>query len=411
MVDINLFEEDSEEQDGFGDDLGGDPFAEEGSGESDPFAEEGGGESDPFADDGLGGDDFSGDLSLDDDLSDDDFGDDALLDSEEPIHDFEDVEDEDDDYAFEGSSKKGSLPPWLLYVVGGAVVVFLLIQYVVPMFFAPKPVAVSNPGVTRPRTQRPAATTTQAQQTTEQNNTEQAQPVQQQSQQQNQQQTSDTPVESAPVTQEAANRVSTQTSTAPSARVGQYDVLTSTSNVFDDLAKQGNAGVVIINGNQFLVEYVSATPGVSNTIGTRVKNMFGAEKFDASPEEKHKTGGRDNYWGVISGTLADGKAYGNAGSFASVTSFQNQVKALIKQNGLVLKSIEKPAGTQSGGKRPSSGHMIVEGPQKNLGPFIASLNQLPGQWGINKLLMAPKNITDFNATQAKMGITFWVAVQ
>lgn len=372
MVDINLFEEEPEEQDDLGDGLGGDAFS---------------------GDDLGGDDDFSGDLNLDDGLSDDDgFGEDDLLDNEDSIPDFEESEDEAEDYAFEGSSKRGSFPPWLLFLIGGAVIVVLLIQFVLPMLFSPKPVPVKQQQnrVVRPQTQPPPAGATQNQTQTQAprgGETMQSKPT--------------------------STQVGESTLTPNAALIdqsGQFDVLASTRSVFENLSRQGQAGVVIINGDNFLVEYVSATPGVSKAMGNQISQQIGANNFDASPEEKHSTGGRENYWGVISGIMPDPKVYGQSGKFANVTSFQNQVSALIKQNGYVLKSIEQPAGRSSVKGWQISGHMIFEGPQKNLAAFLTALNQMQGQWGISKLLLAPLNISDFHATQVKVGITFWVVV-
>ena len=355
MVDINLFEE------GFDDNLEV-PHDE-------PASESTGGGK-------LEEDDFGGDLNFGDDLSDDaELGADSLLDGDETLPDFENEDGDalDEDYAFDGPADKKS-PPWLLIGVGAVAVIAVLFLYVIlPMLNKPKPVKTPQvrPPVTMPVSKDSSQTA--------------AKPAAQQT-------PGTTP---APVSQ------------------GTLDVLSASTAVFENLSAGGQAGVVIINDTQYLVEYVSQTPGVSEAMGKRIQTLLGATNFEVSPEEKHTTSGESHYWGVVSGTLPALKSHvlaGAANPYASMTAFQDRIKALITQNGLTLEGIEKPAGMAVRPKKQISGHMIITGEKEKVMAFIKALNRLEGTWGVSKLLLAPMSISDFSASKVKMGITFWVEI-
>ncbi len=354
MVDINLFEE------GLDDNLGSSPD-EPGSGSG------GGGKIDD--------DDFAGDLNFGDDLSDDpELNANSLLDGDETLPDFENEGGDalDEDYAFDGPAGKKS-PPWLLIGVGAfAVIAFLFIQFVLPMLNKPKPVKMPQP---RPPVTRPVAS--DSTQTTAKPGTQTPGSIQ------------------TPVSQ------------------GVVDVLSSAGSVFENLSAQGQAGVVIINETQYLVEYVSKTPGASEAMGQKIQTLLGAQNFEVSPEEKHTTSGESHYWGVVSGTLPSLKFHklqGTVNPYNSMTAFQDRIKSLITQNGLTLEGIEKPAGMAVQPKKQISGHMIITGEKGKIMAFIKALNQVDGNWGVSKLLLAPMSISDFSASKVKMGITFWVEI-
>ncbi|HDQ44905.1 MAG TPA: hypothetical protein ENN17_05315 [bacterium] len=358
MVDINLFDEGFEDQ-------------SDSSPEQRPSGSSDAGRRD--------NDDFSGDLNLGDDLSDDaGLGGDTLLDGDETLPDFEEEEEGlDDDYTFEGSGPKKS-PPWLLIGVGLFAVAAVLFIYVIYPTLN-KPVAIKLPKPKPPAT-KPVA----------------VRPVQ--------------PAETAPA--QPTDQEQTPETIRPAVE-GRYDVLAGTRTVFENLSAQGQAGVVIINNNRYLVEYVSKTPGVADAMGQRIQTLFGADNYAVSPEERHRTAGQDNYWGVVSGTLPPFSAHApspGANPYPTMTSFHGRIKTLCAQHGIALQSIAKPAGIVQQPKQHSSGHMIIEGEKKNVFAFMHDLKQIEGHWGVSKLLLAPADIADFHASRVKMGITFWVEI-
>lgn len=362
MVDINLFDDDASEE------------------EKEPFDENFGEDASGDQDD-LNADDLGGDLTLDDDLSGDEtgFGDDALLDDEDTIPEFEETAEDDnmDDYAFEDSGAKKSIP-WIWIVLGVVVIAAVVFLFVILPSQTPQPVRVQT--TRRPTPGRTAAETpTQPQtsgQETEPTKTSTQAPLQ-------------------PVTGKTANPVS-------AARA-----------VFEYLIRKGSLGVVIVNGDQYLIQYVSETPGQGDALAKEIQTLLGASSYEISPEDKQTSNGRTMYSGVISCEVPvqeKPRLTAAENPYKTVDQFNQRVAGLVAQSGLQLRSTEPVSGARnSQGKQPS-GHVIVEGSRTQALKFLNALNGLPGNWTLSRLQLNPLNNLDASAENVRIGISFMVQI-
>jgi len=364
MVDINLFDDDApDEKESFDDGFGGESL------------------DNP---DDSSTDDLGGDLNLDDGLSSDDdsgFGDDALLDSDDTIPEFEEsAEGEDmDDYTFEDSSKKRQIP-WLWIFLGVVVVGVVVYLYVLMPNMGPKPVKVQKsrrpvPAQTDSGTPTQTATT-DGQDQTKQPAAAQVKPV-------------------APGETKAGNPV------------------LSARAVFEDLSQKSSLGVVIVNGDQYLVQYMSNTAGQGEEIGKSIQAKTGAASYNVSPEDKQVSDGKTYYSGVVSCQVpaaVNAPLAATQNPYKTMDQFTQAVSNLVKQSGLELKSTEKIAGSRgSDGKQPS-GHMIVEGGRNQALNFLNALNGLKGNWSVSRLQLNPLNINDYSASMVRIGLSFRVQI-
>jgi len=182
---------------------------------------------------------------------------------------------------------------------------------------------------------------------------------------------------------------------------------------FLNLSEQGQLGVVIINAKQFMVQYVSETPGVANAMGQRIQTLLGVPRYTASPEDRHQTAGQTRYWGVISGQwvqpLTNPVAIGAAGSMNTDMLIARMKEEALKK-GLTSRDVQKFPTLKEGVINKSSARIIVEGEKSKVVEFLGSLQNIEGRWGLSKILIAPLKIEDFYARQAKLDIEFWVAV-
>ncbi|NQT25627.1 hypothetical protein HQ585_09750 [candidate division KSB1 bacterium] len=362
MVDINLFDDDeSEEKDAFDDGFGAESLDNH---------------------DDLNADNLGGDLSLDDDLSSDDagFGEDSLLDGDDTIPEFEESieSDEMDDYAFEDTGKKKSIP-WIWIILGVVVIAVVVYLYVIVPSQGPKPVKVQKSK--RPvSAQTASGTKIQADQGA-QNKTEQPGS------------TSAIPV------------------TSVAGKTGNPVI--AARAVFEDLSKKGSLGVVILSGNQYLVQYVSKTPGQGDVIGKNIQALIGASSYEVSPEDVQGSGGQAQYSGVISCVMpapVKQQLAPDQNPYQTIDQFNQRVSELVKQSGLELKSTEKISGSRgSDGKQPS-GHMIVEGGKVQALNFLNALNALQGNWSLSRLQLNPLNNMDYSAEKVRIGISFIVQI-
>jgi hypothetical protein len=192
-----------------------------------------------------------------------------------------------------------------------------------------------------------------------------------------------------------------------------FTAVQAAQKVFLNLAEQGQLGVVIINAKQFMVQYVSETPGVANAMGQRIQTLLGVPKYASSPEDRHQTAGQTRYWGVISGQwlqpLTDPAAIG-AVAFVNTDMLIARMKEEAQKKRLTYRDVQKFPTLREGGLQKSSARMIIEGEKPKVVEFLGSLQTIEGRWGLSKLLIAPLKIEDFYARQAKLDIEFWVAV-
>jgi acylphosphatase len=348
MVDINLFKNDGEE----------------------------GKEEKEWDSESSEGDDFENamkdDLGFDDDLSGQDtFDEGGLLDEEEPLPDFDEPEGEDQhgkDYEFgEVKEKKSSL--WLWILMG--VIVVAVVLYV--FFIQPKQIAKSTkvvhpvkPPVMTSKTAPPKAEDTTAQD------------------------------------QEKTVPVAAQSGTVPVAGAVSTVVayVNASKAIFDDLATKAQFGAILLNGNQFLIEYVSETPGVAEQMGYRIKTLLGVSEYKVSPEDRHRTGGKISYWGIVSGQLSLTET-GQVGpkTFASTQSFIQSIDALAKRHGLAA-IVTKPVDAKVTIK--------MEGSSSNIMQFLQSMKRLQGNYKLEKLFMNSLDYSDFQGSELKLILDFQI---
>ena len=371
MVDINLFKEGEEEMEW------------ESSGDMD---------DQPSNDDVSAGipedpsknldDDFGDDFDFDqeefdeaDSLDDDSFLDDHDGEGElEPLKDEDEFEEEDYDF---GDSKEKKVSVWLILVLG--LVVILAAVYF--LWYQPKMKKIKQPVVTSSRTVAPR--------------------------------TAQSPVQKDTTATETVGGDTVQAETPPV--VTQQTAIAGTSNntrilvqpiktVVQNLSNTGQFGSVIVTGNRFFVEYVSDSPNVSDAMAYKIKTLLNVSDVKKSPEEKYNRGGKVRYSGVISGVIPGApetlKPIGSA-RYSSKNDFINQMKQLAQQYGMVYKSAKTLDS-----EKDLIVQMKVEGNQSKAIQFLDALGGKSGNYAVSKVLMVPKEYSDFNASTVRVVIDF-----
>jgi hypothetical protein len=358
MVDINLFKDDEEEKEwkptpGEGEELGGEPKE---------------------------------DLGLDGNVSESSLLDDeGLLGDEEPIPDFGEPEEKEkeEDYEF-GEVKEKKTPVWFWAFLGIVVVgVFLYLFVYLPQQNKTKRAA-------SPEVRRPALTDR----------------LKQESQARGQ-------ITSA-VDSGTASQPSSIQRRVGAAGVRSVDVFVeATKVIFANLTQEGQLGTIILDGDRFHVGYVSETPNVSQAMGHRIKTLLGASEFRVSPEDRHRTGGRVHYWGVVSGVLPQkslGLVQTSTKTFATADSFIEGMKGLVQQHRLALQQTEKYSERSEKGIRHVPVRLKIEGSKTQTLTFLDALKGFQGNYNLAKLTLAPVVISDFQANQVKLVLEFQIAV-
>lgn len=185
------------------------------------------------------------------------------------------------------------------------------------------------------------------------------------------------------------------------------------SAVFENLSAQGQLGTIILEGNKFHVGYVSSTPGTAQEMGQRIQRLIGAAGFQVSPEDRHRTAGKIQYWGVVSGEMPAMEQEGpppSAGRFPTADSFINGVKELVQQSQLSFQQAEKFAVRSLQGVRQIPVRAKVEGNKANALMFLKNLKGFQGNYNVSKLTIAPVNISDFKASEVKLVLDFLISV-
>jgi len=185
------------------------------------------------------------------------------------------------------------------------------------------------------------------------------------------------------------------------------------SAVFENLSAQGQLGTIILEGNKFHVGYVSSTPGTAQQMGQRIQRLIGAAGFQVSPEDRHRTAGKIQYWGVVSGEMPAMKQEGpppSSGRFPTADSFINGVKELVQQSQLSFQQAEKFAVRSIQGVRQIPVRAKVEGNKANALMFLKNLKGFQGNYNVSKLTIAPVNISDFKASEVKLVLDFLISV-
>ena len=181
--------------------------------------------------------------------------------------------------------------------------------------------------------------------------------------------------------------------------------------VFDNLSSQGQLGTIVFEGGKFHVGYVSSTPGVAQTMGQQVQRLIGASAVQVSPEDRHSTAGKIQYWGVVSGNLPAGRTAApstSATRFNSADSFVAGIRGLGTQNRMTFQQTEKFSIQSEGGRRKAPVRMKIEGAKTNAINFLNALKGFQGNYDLMKLTIAPVNISDYTASQVKLVLDFVV---
>lgn len=368
MVDINLFKEgEDEEMDWESSD---DQEMEAPSGQTP--------ETEP---EDFGSDDF--DFDSDEMEEPDSFDDDSFLDDQdgEPAIDQHPEEDafNEEDYDF-GDAKEKKVPIWLIIILG--LVVILAATYF--LWYQPK--MKSGKQISHAaQVQRPEVVTPPVSQT-DSSGVEVA----------GQDSVAATlPVEKAVVPVASGSSNATQKLIQPMKQVVQ------------NLGSINQFGSVIVTGNRFFVEYVSDSPNASSAMAQRIQNLLGVATVKKSPEEKYTRGGRIKYSGVISGQFDDATLMKPTGSsqYGSKDAFIQQMKNIAKQSGLVFKS-GKTLDSPSSEPKEVTIEIKIEGAQKNAIQFLDSVVAASDHYNISKVLMVPKEYSDFSASQVRVVVDF-----
>jgi len=336
-------------------------------------------------------DDLGEDLELEKELSGSSLSDEELL-SDEALPDFEEPEEkEEEDYEFgEAKEKKSSLFVWILLVivvVSAALYLFVL-----------QPKQIKPKQMTTPFPHEP--------------------PVDEKLAQEQKQRTGEAVEKigtiTAPQDSSPSSRVAAMMDKEPFKILGSIETSVEASKiVLQDLTSRGQFGAVLISGNRFIVEYVSETPNVARPMGYKIQTLLGASSHKVSPEDRHRTSGRIYYYGVVSGDLPQKPSKGTvtpARQFATVDSFIEGVKSLTKQNRLITQEVQKLSESSGKGVRQVSVRMKIEGGKAQAVAFLDSLIGFQGNCSIAKLLLVPLDYSDFEASQVKLVLDFYVTL-
>ncbi len=179
--------------------------------------------------------------------------------------------------------------------------------------------------------------------------------------------------------------------------------------VLKDLSESNQFGAIVLMKDRFFVEYVSETPNVSKSMGHRISTLLNATNRKVSPEERHRTGGKIYYWGVVSGKLPQSLGTSSAATpqrFASADDFIRAVKTVFVQNGLQVYGLQKLY--ENSEKRESYIRVQARGTKENTLKFLGRLNSFRGNFVLSKLTIAPVLISDFQAKRVKVVLDFIV---
>ncbi|MBN2201658.1 hypothetical protein JW777_06890 [bacterium] len=323
-----------------------------------------------------GDDDLTGDSAKSDDFS---FDDELTEPSLDPM-------DTDIDPIFEpdepkGSKKRGSrhgggskqVSPLIWALLGLAVIVVAgMILY--PKFFPPKAVMRPPMGV------RPPISTTMK-----------------------------TPTDSVRTPGLKPGEAQTAAGTAAAGPTVKYAA--TAKAVVEDLGKDSRFVALLLKGDQYFVEYAAGARGGQEEMGRRIQVLLGADSFKASPEDRHKVGGSDRYFGVISGRIPIAKSTAPAAPAALKTdaeAFKARLNALVTEKGLTNTKIQKVSEVTLNGKLQTPIRLRTEGPRQNALAFLESLKALPANGEMCKLLVAPADISDLAAAKLKLVLDFAV---
>jgi hypothetical protein len=183
----------------------------------------------------------------------------------------------------------------------------------------------------------------------------------------------------------------------------------SVKTIVENLGKDGQFVTVILDGDQYFVQYASAGRGVSDAMGKRIQGLLGADAYKASPEDRHKIAGSDWYCGVISGRLAIAKSLAPAaGAKTDAEAFKSRLSGLAGEKGLTNLKIQKVRETTLNGKLQTPIRLRAEGPRPAAMAFLDGLKSLPANGRMSKLLVAPLDITDLHAEKIKLVVDFSV---
>jgi hypothetical protein len=206
----------------------------------------------------------------------------------------------------------------------------------------------------------------------------------------------------------AVSRDAVSTTNVPSSTILFVNAATA---VFDNLSSQGQLGTIVFEGGKFHVGYVSSTPGVAQTMGQRVQRLIGASAVRVSPEDRHSTAGKIQYWGVVSGDLPSGGAavpQASTTRFNSADGFVAGIRGLGTENRMTFQQTEKFSIQSEGRRRKAPVRMKIEGARANAINFLNALKGFQGNYDLTKLTIAPVNISDYTASQVKLVLDFTV---
>ncbi len=178
--------------------------------------------------------------------------------------------------------------------------------------------------------------------------------------------------------------------------------------VVEDLGKDSRFVALLLKGDQYFVEYAAGVKGGQDEMGKRIQALLGADSFKASPEDRHKVGGADRYFGVISGRFPVVKGALPAGSKTDAEAFKARLNALVTEKGLTNTKIQKVSEVTLNGKLQTPIRLRTEGPRQNALAFLESLKALPANGEMCKLLVAPTDISDLAGAKLKLVLDFAV---
>ncbi len=314
-------------------------------------------------------DDLKDGLGFDEDLSTPESFDDSKLLDEEPLPDFDEPDEEnprDEDYEFgDVKEKKSSLWVWILM----GIIVITVMLYV--FYIQPRQIAKSTQIVQpiRPPT-IPPKTTTDKNAAGVKNGGEKPAP-------------GTTSGETVPV--------------GESADFPAMIYVNASQVIFRDLSEKGQFGAILLNGDQFLVEYVSETPGIADQVGQKIKTLLGISAYKVSPEDRHRTAGKIYYWGIVSGQLSPTKESKHVQpgpkKFASAGVFIQSIKDLAGKHNLEA-IVTTPMDSKVTIK--------IEGVNSNVLQFLQSMKKMSGNYKLEKLFMNSLDYSDFSGSKLKL---------
>jgi hypothetical protein len=183
----------------------------------------------------------------------------------------------------------------------------------------------------------------------------------------------------------------------------------SAKAVAENLGKDGQFVALLFKGDQYFIEYAAAARGGAEAMGKRIQGLLGADAFKASPEDRHKIGGNDRYFAVISGNLPIAKnTAGGAGSKIDAEAFKARLNALVTEKGMTNTKIQKVTETTLNGKLQTPIRIRTEGSRSSAIAFLDALKSLPANGEMSKLLMVPVELTDLHADRVKLVLDFAV---